>query len=117
MLAHRAAWELNVGPIPEGLSVLHHCDNPPCINWVTCLFLGTTADNMHDMFAKNRRPSVSLKGERNGGSKLTDEQAREVRALKGVRPYREVMAEYGIGQSTLYRIWETAGPHWSHIKG
>ena len=29
--AHHFAWELVNGPVPDGLWVLHHCDNPPCI--------------------------------------------------------------------------------------
>jgi len=49
--AHRIAWELTYGPIPEGLDVLHHCDNPPCCR-PDHLFLGTDADNMADMMAK-----------------------------------------------------------------
>jgi len=49
---HRFAWELVNGPIPEGLEVCHHCDNPPCCNVEKCLFLGTAADNMADRDAK-----------------------------------------------------------------
>jgi len=54
LLTHRLAWELTNGPIPTGMQVLHHCDNPPCCNARKCLFLGTDADNMADMLAKGR---------------------------------------------------------------
>ena len=51
--AHRLAWTLANGPIPDGLNVLHHCDNPPCC-LVAHLFLGTHADNSKDKMAKGR---------------------------------------------------------------
>lgn len=50
---HRLSWEHEFGPIPEGLWVLHHCDNPPCIN-PDHLFLGTAKDNAEDCLSKNR---------------------------------------------------------------
>ena len=50
---HRVAWELTHGPIPDGIKVLHHCDNPPCFG-EACLFLGTDADNAADREAKGR---------------------------------------------------------------
>lgn len=51
--AHRFAWELFFGPIPPGLSVLHRCDVPPCVN-PDHLFLGTNYDNIQDMIRKGR---------------------------------------------------------------
>lgn len=50
---HRVAYEFFNGPIPDGMVVMHSCDNPPCCN-PRHLSLGTQADNLHDMFRKGR---------------------------------------------------------------
>lgn len=53
ILAHRLSYEFKFGSIPKGMMILHKCDNPPCIN-PDHLFIGTAADNIHDMVAKGR---------------------------------------------------------------
>jgi len=69
--AHRFAYQLVNGPIPDGMLVLHHCDNPSCCN-PTHLFLGTHADNVADMWSKNRGPS----GDKNGRRTCPESNAR-----------------------------------------
>ena len=52
--AQRVAWTLGRGEIPDGLGVLHKCDNRPCVNYEEHLFLGSHADNTADMLSKGR---------------------------------------------------------------
>jgi hypothetical protein len=93
-VTHRVAWELEHGPIPEGMFVLHHCDSPPCSN-VDHLFLGTLSDNTQDMLAKGRH--VVPRGERHGNARLTDEQVAELRRMApSIGNYAELGRMYGI---------------------
>lgn len=51
--AHRFSWEVNFGPIPDGMLVCHKCDNPTCVR-PDHLFIGTQKDNMEDAKRKGR---------------------------------------------------------------
>lgn len=53
--AHRYAYEVYVGSIPQGKFILHRCDNRGCCN-PAHLFVGTQQDNMRDMHSKGRGP-------------------------------------------------------------
>jgi hypothetical protein len=83
--AHRVAWELTHGPIPNGFSVLHTCHVGSCVN-PAHLYLGTQADNVRDRVRSGRQPSKAKgydywpTGERHPNARLTDAQAGELRA-------------------------------------
>jgi len=66
---HRLSYELTFGPIPNGLWVLHRCDNPPCLN-PNHFFLGNLRDNFKDMIDKGRNGCG--RGVTHGRAKLTD---------------------------------------------
>lgn len=96
--AHRAAWEMEHGPIPEGVSILHTCDNPPCVR-LKHLFQGDQGDNVRDCAAKGRTGGAwkGRLGEDHPRAKLTNDQraAVVVRKLAGERAVA-LAGEFGI---------------------
>lgn len=74
--AHRYAFELCYGPIPNGLLILHRCDNPPCVR-PDHLYAGTQADNMRD---RKHRTGFPV-GSAHYMAKLTEETVRKIRKL------------------------------------
>lgn len=74
--AHRIAWKLTFGEIPNGLLVCHHCDNRKCVR-PSHLFLGTHSDNTRDALSKDRLS----RGSRNSNTKLTEEKVLEIKKM------------------------------------
>lgn len=95
--AQRVAYELKVGPVPQGMHVLHRCDNPACCN-PAHLFLGTNSDNAADRHSKGRDAAM----EGNGRAKLTAAKAREIRSSN--LSIREAAMAFGVGKSTVHHI-------------
>jgi hypothetical protein len=122
--ANRIAYLSEHGSIPDGLNVLHRCDNPPCCN-PAHLFLGTDSDNTADMHSKGRhsfgerhwtvrqpdkvrrgaqhhfnaRPETRLRGERNGRAKLTADDVHQI---------RQMYASGSCDKATLARLFKVS---------
>ena len=110
---HRMAYELSKGEIPEGLLILHTCDNPPCCN-PNHLWVGTNADNMADKMAKGRGyPPPHPKGEAHKDAKLTEKDVLKIRERysRGNTTLKELAQEYNvtfglIGHIVNRRVWK-----------
>lgn len=120
-LAHRYAWFITYGPIPDGLFVCHHCDNPICVE-PTHLFLGTDLDNQRDAHRKGRHAGFLQRGQRHSQAKLTEAQVAEIKRrsvrvnpgiYEGDSPTL-LAAEFHVGRDTIYAVLR--GTNWSHIR-
>lgn len=122
--AHRAAFVIANGPIPDGPWVLHRCDNPPCCN-PAHLFLGSPQDNRSDCMAKGRqaagarsgpsRHPEQYQGENHGMHVLTEDQVKEIRRLRITRRmfYKDLALMFGISKSAAHAA--ATGRAWSHL--
>lgn len=108
---HRLSYEKFTGPIPDGLHVLHRCDNRACCN-PEHLFLGTQADNMADRDRKGRQ----AKGETVHSSKLTERDVLDIRMLidhsRG-QNLKQIGDLYGVTYDAIYCI--KVGKTWRHV--
>ena len=104
----RLSWAAHNGPIPKGLRVLHHCDNPRCIR-PDHLFLGTHADNMEDMKRKGR----STLGETNPSAKLTERAVRFIRSHPEMKS-KHLAEMFGVHGTVINGVRK--GKTWKHVK-
>jgi hypothetical protein len=110
-LAHRVAWSLVNGEIPDGLHVLHSCDNMLCVNPVH-LFLGTNKDNIDDKVGKGRQS----KGGDYSSAVFTEADVREMRRMRfdlGMS-YGKIAKAFGKAYSA--QIWQIVNKRvWKHV--
>ena len=111
--AHRISYKIYNGEIPEGMLVLHSCDDGSCVN-PDHLHLGTDADNMREMQERGRKKPGISKGEKNGRAKLTEKEVIEIRKnyKNGIKP-RYLSKKYNIGVGSIFKI--VSRKQWTHI--
>ena len=116
---HRLSWFLEHGWIPEGMNVLHTCDNRVCVN-PSHLFLGTVLDNGLDMARKGRsgptvHPERYGRGETHPRSKLSEKQVLKITRLykTGKFTARAIGKQFGVTDVLVGLIGK--GKVWKHL--
>lgn len=104
---HRVSYINEYGEIPEGMYVMHKCDNPTCIN-AKHLTIGSPRDNMQDKVNKGRQ----LKGTATTFSKLTEKDVLAIR--KDHRTLKEISGDYGVSFQSIHYIKKRK--HWKHLE-
>lgn len=107
--AHRVAWTLICGDIPNGLHVCHTCDNPLCCN-PDHLYLGTPAENNADAGRKGHM-ARDVRGEKNPHSKLTTQDVLVIRSSELSNP--ALASIYGVTSSMIGQIRRRTS--WKHV--
>lgn len=106
--SHRVAYELAKGAVPEGLVVMHSCDNPVCCN-PAHLSVGTSQENTADKIAKGR--GNAPKGEAVGSAKLTDDAVRFIRSSPMRVP--DLARRFGVHPQCIYKVRQRI--RWKHV--
>ena len=107
--AHRLSAEIHFGPIPDGMVVMHTCDNPSCVR-PEHLRIGTYKENTRDCVNKGR----IAHGTRQGLHTLSDKSVSEIRTRYIRRKNGPLLAlEYGVSISTISHI--VRNKTWRHV--
>lgn len=114
---HRISYQVRKGPIPDGMFVCHHCDNPICIN-PHHLFIGTHLDNMRDMVKKGRHKygknkKVFVRTRARIRTKLSEAQVIEILGFKGTLGRRKLSIKYNVSEGAIADI--LGNRNWKHI--
>ena len=106
---HRFSYQHFVGPIPDGMHVLHKCDVTSCCN-PEHLFLGTASDNVQDMVRKGR----GLVGEKNANTKFTEADVLRIYADLDLGLSRKaIAAKFSVTPEPISHI--STGRNWTHL--
>lgn len=106
--AHRVAYELSVGKIPDGMIILHSCDNPLCVN-PSHLRIGNKRENMADAIERGQHKT----GERHAKSKLSNNDVATIRAaLSAGVTGRYLAKKFSVDETTISHI--KSSKSWKH---
>lgn len=108
--AHRFAYEAAKGAIPDGLQVMHRCNNKRCCN-PAHLKLGTPSENTQDAYDDGL--ATGMQGEKHHNARLTAEMALAI--FNDLRTYTVIGEAYGIAMTTVSGIKN--GYSWAHVTG
>jgi len=110
-LTHRIAWTFANGPIPDGMKILHSCDNPPCCN-PKHLFCGTQMDNCRDRDQKGR--AYIMRGEEVHTAKATAADVAVIRTLFAAgETTTDIAFRFGFTRTLVYAI--CVRKTWKHL--
>ena len=110
--AHRMSYMLAKGEIPDGMVVMHACDNTRCVN-PNHLSIGTFKDNSQDSVKKKRAACTKQDGNRNPSAKFRETTVQRLRIVGGCVPQKTLAAATGMTRENVGQILRS--DTWSHL--
>lgn len=113
-LVHCLVLETYVGPCPEGMEC-RHLDGVRAHNYLDNLCWGTRSENQYDRIEHGTNNWVGKFGEKNSGSKLSNQDRRLIIYQYSTRLFsqRELGKIYGVHQSCICRL--VTGKVWPFV--